>query len=502
MLSVTDWWKTNQSDNQNAAWLIVGKGPSFEKRAEFDLSPYRVITLNHVIREMPAEIAHVIDLDVIRDCGDAIVANAKFLLMPRRPHVNGKAQEKTLDALLREYSPLQKLDEQNRLIVYDLAPQRVASTTSPWQKQPANPDFIVPLGTFSGEVVTTLLGMLGAKKIRTLGLDGGKNYAGTFSDLRQTQLDNGHQSFDVQASGIADAIQRYNLDYGALDTEVPMRIFIGADETQLLGAKILEYSVRKHSTVSSVFDDMMHVRAPVPQDPKNQARTNFSFNRFAIPKLAGYHGRAVYVDADMQVFRDFREMWDTPFNGAKVLYARSNDPKRPKQFSVLLLDCARLDWDLDTIIAGMDEGKYDYDKLMKEMCIEAPEDVQPGLPVEWNSLEEFHAGKTGLIHYTDMHTQPWVSRANPNGGEFVAGLKSALKDEFIKWPELVEAKNKKYVRPSLLMQLKLPRSVWPQFNKTYGRILDRGFKPHEPLFTRLETGRKQAAAPTTAPAGS
>jgi hypothetical protein len=44
-------------------WLIFGKGPSFSERGRFDLSPYRTLSLNHVVREGPVDVAHAIDLD-------------------------------------------------------------------------------------------------------------------------------------------------------------------------------------------------------------------------------------------------------------------------------------------------------------------------------------------------------------------------------------------------------------------------------------------------------
>lgn len=497
MTAVLNWWN---DEAKAATWLTVGKGPSFEQRSAYDLSGFRVISLNHIVREMPVEIAHMIDLDVLRDCAEAIESNARFLLMPRVPHLNGGPQSKTLDELKTDYPVLKRLDEQKRLLWYNLAPTPVPPALSPWQykKQgnrstPTPDSFVVPMGHFSGEVVTTLLGMLGAKKIRTLGLDGGQNYAAQFSDLEKSRLDNGHSSFDVQAHGIADAIQRYDLDYGPLNSETPMRFFIGTDESQLLGAKLLEYSIRKHSTITSTFDDMMHVQSPMPQDPANRPRTNFSFNRFAIPALAGYKGRAVYVDADMQVFRDARDLWDTPFNGAKVLHAPSSSPNRPSQLSVLLMDCSRLDWKLENIVADLDAGRLNYDSLMKEFKLEPEGSLQPGLSTDWNSLEEYHQGRTGLIHYTDMDTQPWVNRRNPNGDQWVGYLKSALKDEFVSWEELKEAQAKGFLRPSLMQQLKLPRKAWPQFNRTFARALDRGFSPHQATFTRVQADRDQAA---------
>lgn len=510
MTAVLQWW----TDAEKAAnWLIIGKGPSFEQRASYDLTGFRIISLNHIVREMPVEIAHMIDLDVLRDCAEAIETNARFLLMPRVPHVHGKPQEKTLEALQADYPVLKSMSDQNRLLWYNMAPSPAPHALSPWQykKQasktgsgkanaPTAESFIVPMGHFSGEVVTTLLGMLGAKKIRTLGLDGGQSYAAQFSDLEKSRLDNGHQSFDVQAHGIADAIQRYDLDYGPLNSETPMRFFIGTDESQLLGAKLLEYSIRKHATISSTFDDMMHVQAPKPRDAANQARTNFSFNRFAIPALAGYKGRAVYVDADMQVFRDPRELWDTPFDGAKVLHAPSSSPNRPSQLSVLLMDCSRLDWKLENIIQDLDEGRLTYDSLMKEFRLEPEGSLQPKISPDWNSLEEYHDGRTGLIHYTDMDTQPWVNRRNPNGDQWVGYLKSALHEEFISWEELREAQAKGYLRPSLMWQLKLPRKLWPLFNRTFARVLDFSFKPHQSLFTRVQSDRAQAAVQAPASA--
>ncbi len=55
----------------------------------------------------------------------------------------------------------------------------------------------------------------------------------------------------------------------------------------------------------------------MPKDEPNRGRTGFSFSRFQIPKLAGYKGRALYLDADMQVFGDIAELWDIPFDDAQ-----------------------------------------------------------------------------------------------------------------------------------------------------------------------------------------
>ena len=275
--------------------------------------------------------------------------------------------------------------------------------------------------------------------------------------------------------------------------EAPARIYIGTDPSQMVAAKVFEYSVRRHATMPVAFDTMDSVTWPFPSDPKNQPRTNFSFHRFAIPKLAGYEGRAAYVDADMIVFRDIRELWEIPFNDATVLYAPSSNPKRTKQFSVMLMDCSRLRWDVDAIIGGMDEGRYDYDQLVGELCIEPDSDVQARIPPEWNSLDLFFPGKTGLLHYTHMETQPWVYSRHKHGDLWVASLQDAISEGAISRKEVEEAVERGWARPSLLRQLDTERSRWPLFNRLTAPIIDRGFKPHRALRERQAQVNKQAA---------
>ncbi len=86
MKELTQCWR--EINGVSGTWLILGKGPTSQRIHEFDLGHYRTLSLNHAIREVSVEVASVIDMDVITDCGEAIDKNAKFLLMPRYPHVN------------------------------------------------------------------------------------------------------------------------------------------------------------------------------------------------------------------------------------------------------------------------------------------------------------------------------------------------------------------------------------------------------------------------------
>lgn len=68
-------------------WLILGKGPSYSQIKHFSIDDYYTCSLNHVVREHPVDVAHIIDIDVVEDCKTAIVNNARFLIVPFFPHV-------------------------------------------------------------------------------------------------------------------------------------------------------------------------------------------------------------------------------------------------------------------------------------------------------------------------------------------------------------------------------------------------------------------------------
>ena len=104
-----------------------------------------------------------------------------------------------------------------------------------------------------------------------------------------------------------------------MESNETIRVFVGVDRSQLLAVPVLEYSIKRHTTAKVEVVPMLDLPVPKPQDPRNGQRTGFSFSRFCIPKLAGYRGKAIYMDADMLVFRDIRELWDIPFDGAKII---------------------------------------------------------------------------------------------------------------------------------------------------------------------------------------
>lgn len=249
------------------------------------------------------------------------------------------------------------------------------------------------------------------------------------------------------------------------------RIFVGSDRSQLLAVKVLEHSIRRHTDLPILMRSMHDLDLPQPNDLRQSARTGFSFTRFAIPDLAGHSGRAVYLDADMLVFRDFRELFELPFEGAKVIIQEElpetaqkpktgAPPKRIKQCSVMLLDCAALDWRADEIIAGLG-GRYTYEELLYHLCILSEEEIRYGVPFAWNSLEQYVPSVTGLIHYTDMFTQPWVNPDNANGYLWLNEVRMMLAEGELGWEAVKGEIDLGYFRPSLLEELAWPMQEGP-----------------------------------------
>lgn len=291
-----------------------------------------------------------------------------------------------------------------------------------------------------------------------------------------------------------------------MENDDVIRVYVGVDRSQLLAVPVLEYSIKRHTTARVEVIPMLDLPVPEPKDPRNGQRTGFSFSRFCIPKLAGYRGKAIYMDADMLVFRDIRKLWDLPFNGAKILIqeevkfadvtmAKENAPKeRKKQCAVMLLDCARLDWDVNEIVQGMDEERYTYDQLMSKLCILPENEVGYGVPFEWNSLEHYDAG-TCLIHYTDMGTQPWASTRNSNGYLWFDEVRRMLRAGVLSIEQIRDEIAHGYFRPSLFREIRyghlVPqpfRSFFNDRNEAYDKRC--GYIPHKSVYDQKRIRNK------------
>jgi hypothetical protein len=216
----------------------------------------------------------------------------------------------------------------------------------------------------------------------------------------------------------------------------PIRIFVGTEDNQMPAARVLEYTIRQHTRHPVQVEFMRNYHGRMPKHRQNRPRTTFSFCRLQIPALCGYQGRAIYMDADMQVFGDVEELWCRPFNSHKIMVTRQDVPPdvwkdnswfHPgRQMSVMVLDCSRLNWEVDEIVAGLDQQRYSYAALMFDMCLVADDEIDDTLPPEWNHLERYEPGISKLVHYTVVPTQPWKNDQNPRRDLWMAAYRDAV----------------------------------------------------------------------------
>lgn len=233
-----------------------------------------------------------------------------------------------------------------------------------------------------------------------------------------------------------------------------VRIFVACTPAERLPMRVLAFTIQEAASQPVQVQAIQELARPIPRprDLQNQPRTPFSFQRFLIPELCAFQGRAIYLDADMQVFADIAEIWKRPMEGHDLLAVSEGSGGRRGQFSVMLLDCERLRWQVEDIVAGLDAGRFSYEELMQDMCV--ADSVGRTLSPHWNSLERYEPGVTRLLHYTDMDTQPWVSLDNPLEGLWVDALRRAVAAGVIALSEVETAVQQGHVRPSLLAQLR------------------------------------------------
>lgn len=250
-----------------------------------------------------------------------------------------------------------------------------------------------------------------------------------------------------------------------------IRVFVANTAGEWLPMKVLEFSIRETTRHPVEVRSIASFERPIPlpKDLRNQPRTPFSFQRFLIPELCGFQGRAIYLDADMQLFTDIGALWEHPMEGHDLLAVDEGNDGRRGQFSVMLLDCERLRWRVEDIVAGLDAGRFTYEQLMQDMCVASS--VGRTLPATWNSLERHEPGVTRLLHYTDMNTQPWVSLRNPLGPVWVDCLRRAIRAGFLTEADVEREVAQSHVRPSLLAEIRGENRTANEL-----RALDRAFQ--------------------------
>lgn len=199
----------------------------------------------------------------------------------------------------------------------------------------------------------------------------------------------------------------------------PLRIFIGYDTAEPVAYHVCAESIIRNSSVpvsitpiwlpqiTTVYD-ARRIKFQDGYPPSN----GFIFSRFLTPFLAGYKGKALFVDGDMVVVDDIKKLFDLCQDDhavwvvkhdyktraqVKYLGAKNEDYPRKNWSSVVMFDCEhQANQILTPEVVQYSRGEF----LHRFQWLK---DHEIGdLPKEWNVLadEENQAKHPKLIHYT------------------------------------------------------------------------------------------------------
>jgi len=174
----------------------------------------------------------------------------------------------------------------------------------------------------------------------------------------------------------------------------PVRLFLGTEPAQHRAERVFLWSIERARDPGRVYQIwLMNSLSGFRSEGWTTGFTNY---RFAIPHFAGGRGRAIYNDVDQIYLADPAQLFDLDLDGRGFLAIAPDDS------SVMLLDCARMTgiWSLERA------QRASKAELLREAL------ANPGLygPLagDWNARDgEYQAGRSKLLHFTTLHTQPW-----------------------------------------------------------------------------------------------
>ena len=136
-------------------WLLAGDTASPEQVEAARVQDFLVMSLGTGFRTVPVDLALVVDVETLQAHGEALLANAGFVLVPADLHHRGWAAGRSLASWGADLPALARLRDEGRLVRFDL-----------WTGSEHGVD-----GDFAAEEVPLrLLAKAGVRTVRTLGL--------------------------------------------------------------------------------------------------------------------------------------------------------------------------------------------------------------------------------------------------------------------------------------------------------------------------------------------
>lgn len=189
-----------------------------------------------------------------------------------------------------------------------------------------------------------------------------------------------------------------------------IKLFVGTDPRQQAADDMLALSIRQNTEEDVEITWLRHGEGVcdgwnigrVPGKPKSGGwGTDFAAFRMMIPELMGFDGTAIYLDCDMIVLGDLRELLDLPRANAVLCTSQ-------KLMDVMVIDCDAFfgawksgQWPSIEKMRPSGETLWSYRRRLAQLKL-----IDPSLPPEWN-CRDCVPTNAKIIHFTDVATQPW-----------------------------------------------------------------------------------------------
>jgi len=171
----------------------------------------------------------------------------------------------------------------------------------------------------------------------------------------------------------------------------PIRVFIGYDPRQPVAFHVAAHSVMARASVPVAVTPLILSQLPI----RRRGLTEFTYSRYAVPALCDHKGWAIFLDADVLVRGDVRELLALAQANppASVHVVQHAAPKlRFEWASVMVFDCAR---------CQVLTPAYIDDERNKLFDMAWATDKIGALPVEWNHLVGYDSPcEAKLVHFT------------------------------------------------------------------------------------------------------
>ena len=137
-----------------------------------------------------------------------------------------------------------------------------------------------------------------------------------------------------------------------------MKVFVGWDSREDIAYQVCKHSILSKQPDAEVIplkQNELREQGLYWRDVDKLASTEFTFTRFLIPELAHYQGWALFMDCDMILTTDIKELFDqvddkyavmcvqhdyTPREGVKMDGQQQTVYPRKNWSSVMLINCA------------------------------------------------------------------------------------------------------------------------------------------------------------------